>query len=114
MVAAHEFFVATFSCYRSFSWSGVLSVFAMLGGCGSSAEKTLSRVTISNPEASQRNLAVISQLLSLEFSNLSMNLLDRESVHLDDSKFPQFTPRDVPNLFYESFLLSQMLEIRHK
>ncbi|GJZ13666.1 hypothetical protein Tco_0548896 [Tanacetum coccineum] len=34
----------------------------------------------------------------------------REKVHLDDSRFPQFAPRDVPDLSYESFLLSQSLE----
>ncbi|GJS00824.1 hypothetical protein Tco_0317332 [Tanacetum coccineum] len=71
-------------------------------------------LTISNPEASQINLAIISHLLALKFSNLSMRLSDRERVHLGDSKFPQFAPRDVPDLSYESFLLSQILEVGQK
>ncbi|GJW25061.1 putative reverse transcriptase domain-containing protein [Tanacetum coccineum] len=35
----------------------------------------------------------------------------RERVNLGDLKFPQFAPRDVPDLSYESFLLSQMFEV---
>ncbi|GKB66445.1 hypothetical protein Tco_0927857 [Tanacetum coccineum] len=108
-------------------------------------DSLFSGVTISNPEASQRNLAVISQLLSLEFSNLSMSLLEfsfqivkillydhptfskrdllfcllcaecgRERVYLGDLKFPQFAPREIPDLSYESFLLSQMFEVGQK
>ncbi|GJV20801.1 retrovirus-related pol polyprotein from transposon TNT 1-94 [Tanacetum coccineum] len=34
--------------------------------------------------------------------------------HLDDSRFPQFAPRDVPDLSYESFLYSKVLEAYHK
>ncbi|GKF22667.1 hypothetical protein Tco_0074989, partial [Tanacetum coccineum] len=69
---------------------------------------------ISNPEASQRNLVVISHLLLLKFSNLSTSLLDRERVHLGDSEFPQFAPSDIPNLSYESFLPSQIHEVGQK
>ncbi|GKC28414.1 hypothetical protein Tco_1035708 [Tanacetum coccineum] len=111
----------------------VLSIFAMLAAYAS-------RAVISNPEASQSNL-VISHLLPLKFSNSSMSLLEfsfqineillynhptfsetfyfvfyvlntveREFI----SKFPQFAPRDVPDLSYESFLLSQILEVGQK
>nr|GEW05004.1 ribonuclease H-like domain-containing protein [Tanacetum cinerariifolium] len=34
-----------------------------------------------------------------------------ERAHLGDLEFSQFVPRDVPNLSYESFLLSQMLDV---
>ncbi|GJY58650.1 hypothetical protein Tco_0458542 [Tanacetum coccineum] len=85
----------------------VLSVFAIVVAYAS-------RAAISNPEVSQSNLAIISHLLSLKFSNLSMRLLEfsfQIRVHLDDSKFPQSAPCNVPDLSYESFLLSQMLEV---
>ncbi|GKG23514.1 hypothetical protein Tco_0391550 [Tanacetum coccineum] len=43
VMRCHKLFVATVSCYRSFSWSGVvLSVFAMVAACTSRAAKTLS------------------------------------------------------------------------
>ncbi|GJZ59910.1 hypothetical protein Tco_0615726 [Tanacetum coccineum] len=80
----------------------------------SSAAVKFGGVTVSNYEASQRNFVVIYHLLLLKFSNLSTSLLDREKVHLDDSRFPQFAPRDVPDLSYESFLLSQSLEVGQK
>ncbi|GJW76893.1 hypothetical protein Tco_0138575 [Tanacetum coccineum] len=35
-------------------------------------------------------------------------------VHPGDSGFPQFAPRDVPDLTYESFLPSQILEVGQK
>ncbi|GKD83294.1 hypothetical protein Tco_1350133 [Tanacetum coccineum] len=44
-LATHKLFVATFSCYRSFSWSGVpigIIVFAMLAVCASRDAATLS------------------------------------------------------------------------
>ncbi|GKF98252.1 hypothetical protein Tco_0297035, partial [Tanacetum coccineum] len=99
---------------------------------------------ISNPEASQSNLVVISHLLYFKFSNSSMSLLEfsfqiveillynhptfsetyilssmcsmrsRERVQPRDLGFPQFAPRDVPNLSYESFLPSQILEVGQK
>ncbi|GJS07193.1 hypothetical protein Tco_0363989 [Tanacetum coccineum] len=34
-----------------------------------------------------------------------------ERARLGDSEFPQFVPRDVPNLSYESSLISQILEV---
>ncbi|GJW42726.1 hypothetical protein Tco_0071525 [Tanacetum coccineum] len=40
-----------------------------------------------------------------------INNAGRERVHLDDSKFPQFAPLDVPDLSFESFLLSQFYEV---
>ncbi|GKB51712.1 hypothetical protein Tco_0902465 [Tanacetum coccineum] len=104
----------------------VLSVFAMLAACAPELrghdciQKTFliclvmsldifdDLFYISNPEASQSNLAIISHLISLKFSNLSMRLSE-ERVHLGDLKFPQFAPRDVPDLSYESFLLSQII-----
>ncbi|GJW22089.1 hypothetical protein Tco_0032711 [Tanacetum coccineum] len=71
-LAAHELFVATLSCHRSFSWSGgIISICHVSGLCFQSGGNT-----ISNPEASQSNLVVISHLLSLKFSNSSMSLLE--------------------------------------
>ncbi|GJU54279.1 hypothetical protein Tco_1227993 [Tanacetum coccineum] len=39
------------------------------------------------------------------------SMRSRERVHPGDSEFPQFAPRDVPDLSYESFLPSQILEV---
>ncbi|GKF53106.1 hypothetical protein Tco_0160016, partial [Tanacetum coccineum] len=38
----------------------------------------------------------------------------RERVHPGDSGFPQFAARDSPDLSYESFLPSQILEVGQK
>ncbi|GKE44538.1 hypothetical protein Tco_1471822, partial [Tanacetum coccineum] len=49
----------------------------------------VSAAAISNPEASQSNLAIISHLLPLKFSNLSTRLLEAE-VEEDDRSRPRF------------------------
>nr|GFA47423.1 hypothetical protein [Tanacetum cinerariifolium] len=83
-LAAHKLFVATFSYYESFSWSGVPiedSSYLLDGEPDIHNNHLHSR----NPDASKNNLVVMSYLLSLKFSNLG-----RAEVEEDDWERARF------------------------
>ncbi|GJW12571.1 hypothetical protein Tco_1578398 [Tanacetum coccineum] len=114
-LTTYEFFVVSRFCYKSSSRTGVsvgITIPAIAAACTSRAVVTLS-ATIRWSFLADLEFIDGIQKTFLIFLMMNLDIIDdygREKVHLDDSRIPQFAPRNVPDLSYESFLLSQSLE----